>query len=222
MPNIILTKSEEDYVKAIFNLSEFGNKLVSTNSISKVLKIEPASVTDMIKKLSHKKLIYHQKYKGCKISKNGMKIALQIIRKHRLWEVFLYDKLKFKWDKIHDIAEQLEHISSNKLIDRLDDFLKYPKIDPHGDPIPNKLGIIESNEKISLSELENFDSCIVARIIKEDQNFFKLLKKLNIEIGTKIKVIEKLDYDDSLEIIIDNKKILISNKIASNIKVSKI
>tara|TARA_B110000014_G_scaffold67087_1_gene45883 strand:+ start:182 stop:850 length:669 start_codon:yes stop_codon:yes gene_type:complete len=222
MPNIILTKSEEDYVKAIFNLSEFGNKLVSTNSISKVLKIEPASVTDMIKKLSHKKLIYHQKYKGCKISKNGMKIALQIIRKHRLWEVFLYDKLKFKWDKIHDIAEQLEHISSNKLIDRLDDFLKYPKIDPHGDPIPNKLGIIESNKKISLSELENFDSCIVARIIKEDQNFFKLLKKLNIEIGTKIKVIEKLDYDDSLEIIIDNKKILISNKIASNIKVSKI
>ena len=222
MPNIILTKSEEDYIKAIFNLSEFGNKQVSTNSISKVLKIEPASVTDMIKKLSHKKLIYHQKYKGCKISKNGMKIALQIIRKHRLWEVFLHDKLKFKWDKIHDIAEQLEHISSNKLIDRLDDFLNYPKIDPHGDPIPNKLGVIESNEKISLFDLENFDSCIVARIIKEDQNFFKLLKKLNIEIGTKIKVLEKLDYDDSLEIIIDNKKILISNKIASNIKVSKI
>jgi|TARA_B110000438_G_C15817352_1_gene652582 DtxR family Mn-dependent transcriptional regulator len=222
MPNIILTKSEEDYIKAIFNLSEFGNKQVSTNSISKVLKIEPASVTDMIKKLSHKKLIYHQKYKGCKISKNGMKIALQIIRKHRLWEVFLHDKLKFKWDKIHDIAEQLEHISSNKLIDRLDDFLNYPKIDPHGDPIPNKLGVIESNEKISLFDLENFDSCIVARIIKEDQNFFKLLKKLNIEIGTKIKVLEKLDYDDSLEIIIENKKILISNKIASNIKVSKI
>jgi DtxR family transcriptional regulator, Mn-dependent transcriptional regulator len=222
MPNIILTKSEEDYIKAIFNLSEFGNKQVSTNSISKVLKIEPASVTDMIKKLSHKKLIYHQKYKGCKISKNGMKIALQIIRKHRLWEVFLHDKLKFKWDKIHDIAEQLEHISSNKLIDKLDDFLNYPKIDPHGDPIPNKLGVIESNEKISLFDLENFDSCIVARIIKEDQNFFKLLKKLNIEIGTKIKVLEKLDYDDSLEIIIENKKILISNKIASNIKVSKI
>lgn len=151
-----------------------------------------------------------------------MKIALQIIRKHRLWEVFLHDKLKFKWDKIHDIAEQLEHISSNKLIDRLDDFLNYPKIDPHGDPIPNKLGVIESNEKISLFDLENFDSCIVARIIKEDQNFFKLLKKLNIEIGTKIKVLEKLDYDDSLEIIIENKKILISNKIASNIKVSKI
>ena len=222
MPNIILTKSEEDYIKAIFNLSEFGNKQVSTNSISKVLKIEPASVTDMIKKLSIKKLIYHQKYKGCKISKNGIKIALQIIRKHRLWEVFLYDKLKFKWDKIHDIAEQLEHISSNKLIDRLDEFLKYPKIDPHGDPIPNELGVIEANEKISLSELKIFDYCIVSRIIKEDHNFFKLLKKINIEIGTKIKVLEKLEFDDSLEIVIENKKILISNKIASNIKVSKI
>ena len=110
MTNTNLSKSEENYLKSIFNLSEFGNKQVTTNSISKILNIEPASVTDMIKKLSKKKLIYHEKYKGSTISKSGIKIALQIIRRHRLWEVFLYDKLNFKWDKIHDIAEELEHV----------------------------------------------------------------------------------------------------------------
>jgi len=222
MSNNKLSKSEEDYIKTIFNLSEFGNKQVSTNSISKVLKIEPASVTDMVKKLSLKKLIYHKKYKGSQISKSGIKVALQIIRKHRLWEVFLHEKLNFKWDKIHNIAEELEHVSSNKLIDELDDYLKYPKIDPHGDPIPNKLGVIESNVKISLSDLKIFESGIVSRIIKENDHFFKLLKKLNIQIGTKIKVIEKLKFDNSLEIIIDKKKLLISKKIASNIKITKI
>ena len=222
MPNNKLTKSEEDYIKTIFNLSEFGNKQVSTNSISKVLKIEPASVTDMVKKLSLKKLIYHKKYKGSQISKSGIKVALQIIRKNRLCEVFLHEKLNFKWDKIHNIAEELEHVSSSKLIDKLDDYLKYPKIDPHGDPIPNKLGVIESNIKISLSDLKIFESGIVSRIIKEDDHFFKLLKKLNIQIGTKIKVIEKLEFDNSLEIIIDNKKLLISKKIATNIKITKI
>ena len=176
MSNKKLSKSEEDYIKTIFNLSEFGNKQVSTNSISKVLKIEPASVTDMVKKLSLKKLIYHKKYKGSQISKSGIKVALQIIRKHRLWEVFLHEKLNFKWDKIHNIAEELEHVTSNKLIDKLDDYLKYPKIDPHGDPIPNKLGVIKSNIKISLSDLKIFESGIVSRIIKEDDHFFKLLK----------------------------------------------
>ena len=153
MTNTNLSKSEENYLKSIFNLSEFGNKQVTTNSISKVLNIEPASVTDMIKKLSKKKLIYHEKYKGSTISKSGIKIALQIIRRHRLWEVFLYDKLNFKWDKIHDIAEELEHVSSEELIDNLDKFLKYPKIDPHGDPIPNKLGEMNFVDKISISDL---------------------------------------------------------------------
>ena len=139
MSNINLSQTEENYLKSIFHLSELGSKKVTTNSLSKILNIEPASVTDMIKKLSRKKLIYHEKYKGATISKIGIKLALQIIRRHRLWEVFLHDKLNFKWDQIHDIAEELEHVSSNKLIDSLDKFLKYPKIDPHGDPIPNKL-----------------------------------------------------------------------------------
>jgi len=222
MTNIKLSKSEENYLKSIFNLSEFGNKKVSTNSISKILNIEPASVTDMIKKLSKKKLIYHERYKGSSISKSGIKIALQIIRRHRLWEVFLHDKLKFKWDQIHELAEELEHVSSDNLIDSLDKFLKYPKIDPHGDPIPNKLGEIDFVDKISIYDLSINEKGIVSRIINEDDEFFNLLKKLNIEIGTEIKMIDKIEYDDSLEISINNKSVIISKQIASNIKITKI
>ena len=222
MTNIKLSKSEENYLKSIFNLSEFGNKKVSTNSISKILNIEPASVTDMIKKLSKKKLIYHERYKGSSISKSGIKIALQIIRRHRLWEVFLHDKLKFKWDQIHEIAEELEHVSSDNLIDSLDKFLKYPKIDPHGDPIPNKLGEIDFVDKISIYDLNINQKGIVSRIINEDDEFFNLLKKLDIEIGTEIKMIDKIEYDDSLEISINNKSVIISKQIASNIKITKI
>ena len=222
MTNIKLSKSEENYLKSIFNLSEFGNKKVSTNSISKILNIEPASVTDMIKKLSKKKLIYHERYKGSSISKSGIKIALQIIRRHRLWEVFLHDKLKFKWDQIHELAEELEHVSSDNLIDSLDKFLKYPKIDPHGDPIPNKLGEIDFVDKISIYDLNINEKGIVSRIINEDDEFFKLLKKLDIEIGTEIKMIDKIEYDNSLEILVNNKSVIISKQIASNIKITKI
>ncbi len=222
MTNIKLSKSEENYLKSIFNLSEFGNKKVSTNSISKILNIEPASVTDMIKKLSKKKLIYHERYKGSSISKSGIKIALQIIRRHRLWEVFLHDKLKFKWDQIHELAEELEHVSSDNLIDSLDKFLKYPKIDPHGDPIPNKLGEIDFVDKISIYDLNINEKGIVSRIINEDDEFFNLLKKLDIEIGTEIKMIDKIEYDNSLEILVNNKSVIISKQIASNIKITKI
>ena len=222
MSNLKLSQTEENYLKSIFHLSEYGRKKVSTNSISKILNIEPASVTDMIKKLSKKKLIYHERYKGSSISKSGIKIALQIIRRHRLWEVFLHDKLKFKWDQIHELAEELEHVSSDNLIDSLDKFLKYPKIDPHGDPIPNKLGEIDFVDKISIYDLSINEKGIVSRIINEDDEFFNLLKKLDIEIGTEIKMIDKIEYDDSLEISINNKSVIISKQIASNIKITKI
>ncbi|PDH43784.1 MAG: iron-dependent repressor [Rhodothermaeota bacterium MED-G18] len=218
----MLSKSEENYLKSIYNLSELGNKVVTTNSISKILNIEPASVTDMIKKLSKKKLIYHEKYRGTKISKNGIKVALQIIRRHRLWEVFLYEKLNFNWDEIHEVAEELEHVSSDQLIDNLDKYLKYPKIDPHGDPIPNKLGEIDFVDKISISDLKINEKGIVSRIINEDEEFFILLNKLNIEIGTEVKILDKIDYDGSLDVSINNKSIIISKVIAENIKITKI
>jgi len=172
--------------------------------------------------LSKKNLIYHEKYKGSTISKSGIKIALQIIRRHRLWEVFLHDKLKFKWDEIHEIAEELEHVSSEELIDNLDKYLKYPKIDPHGDPIPNKLGEIDFVDKISISDLNINEKGIVSRIINEDEEFFNLLKKLNIEIGTEITIVDKIDYDKSVEILIEKKSVIISKDISNNIKITKI
>jgi|TARA_B100001063_G_scaffold238761_1_gene261354 DtxR family Mn-dependent transcriptional regulator len=222
MTNIILSKSEENYLKSIYNLSDSGNKIVTTNSISKILNIEPASVTDMIKKLSKKKLIYHEKYKGTKISKNGIIVALQIIRRHRLWEVFLYEKLNFNWDEIHEVAEELEHVSSDQLIDNLDKYLKYPKIDPHGDPIPNKLGEVDFVDKISISDLKIKEKGIVSRIVNEDEGFFNLLNKLKIEIGTEVTILDKIDYDGSLDVLINNKSVIISKEIAENIKITKI
>ncbi|MAD59760.1 MAG: iron-dependent repressor [Flammeovirgaceae bacterium] len=218
----MLSKSEENYLKSIYNLSDSGNKIVTTNSISKILNIEPASVTDMIKKLSKKKLIYHEKYKGTKISKNGIIVALQIIRRHRLWEVFLYEKLNFNWDEIHEVAEELEHVSSDQLIDNLDKYLKYPKIDPHGDPIPNKLGEVDFVDKISISDLKIKEKGIVSRIVNEDEGFFNLLNKLKIEIGTEVTILDKIDYDGSLDVLINNKSVIISKEIAENIKITKI
>lgn len=219
----MLTTSEENYLKTIYNLSESGKNQVSTNSISKFLKTKPSSVTDMIKKLSAKKLLYHKKYKGTNISSNGKKLAIQIIRKHRLWEVFLFEKLDFKWDEVHKIAEELEHITNEKLIDKLDKYLKYPKIDPHGDPIPNKDGKIDIKPKIKLSNLLINNKCIVSKVNDEDGNLLEYLNKIKIHIGSKIKVFDIIEFDKSIEIEIDSKnKVFISNRVAKNILVTKI
>ena len=219
----MLTTSEENYLKTIYNLSESGKNQVSTNSVSKFLKTKPSSVTDMIKKLSAKKLLYHIKYKGTNISSNGKKLAIQIIRKHRLWEVFLFEKLDFKWDEVHKIAEELEHITNEKLIDKLDKYLKYPKIDPHGDPIPNKDGKIDIKPKIKLSNLLINNKCIVSKVNDEDGNLLEYLNKIKIHIGSKIKVFDIIEFDKSIEIEIDSKnKVFISNRVAKNILVTKI
>ena len=218
----MLTTSEENYLKTIYNLSESGKNQVSTNSVSKFLKTKPSSVTDMIKKLSAKKLLYHKKYKGTNISSNGKKLAIQIIRKHRLWEVFLFEKLDFKWDEVHKIAEELEHITNEKLIDKLDKYLKYPKIDPHGDPIPNKDGKIDIKPKIKLSNLLINNKCIVSKVNDEDGNLLEYLNKIKIHIGSKIKVFDIIEFDKSIEIEIDSKnKVFISNRVAENILVTK-
>jgi len=219
----MLTTSEENYLKTIYNLSESGKNQVSTNSISKFLKTKPSSVTDMIKKLSAKKLLYHKRYKGTNISSNGKKLAIQVIRKHRLWEVFLYKKLNFKWDEVHTIAEELEHISNEKLIEKLDKYLKYPKVDPHGDPIPNKDGKIDMKPKTKLSKLEIKDKCIVSNVNDEDGNLLEYLNKIKINIGSNIKIFDIVDFDKSLEIEVDSRnKIFISNRVAENILVTKI
>lgn len=218
---IMFSFVEENYLKAIYHLSTHGNESVSTNALAEEMQTSPASVSDMIAKLSKKKVVDYQKYRGVNISSKGKDIALQVIRKHRLWEVFLVEKLKFHWDEVHDVAEQLEHIKSPLLISRLDEFLGYPKHDPHGDPIPDENGVFATIKKVPLTELElNTDSQVVA-VNDSSTAFLKYLDKVGISIGTKIRIDDKNEFDGSLDITINQqKKLTISQTAAENILVT--
>tara|TARA_B100000575_G_C23095010_1_gene631525 strand:- start:1002 stop:1658 length:657 start_codon:yes stop_codon:yes gene_type:complete len=216
------TLAEENYLKAIFKISENENENVSTNSIANELETKASSVTDMIKKLTDKGLVNYEKYKGTSLTKKGNEIAIHIIRKHRLWEYFLVKKLNFQWDEVHNIAEQLEHIKSEKLIRKLDDFLGNPKYDPHGDPIPNKKGSFPKAFSKSLNNLYINKKGIVVGVCKDEPSFLQYLDKLKINIGTIIEIIEVIEFDNSFEIKINNKKIHISYEVSENILIKEI
>lgn len=218
----MLTFTEENYLKAIYHLSDHGKHEVSTNAISDCLNTKPASVTDMLRKLSQKDMINYIKYQGVTLTPRGRKDALQIIRKHRLWEVFLVEKLKFNWDEVHDIAEQLEHIQSALLIKRLDEFLGFPQHDPHGDPIPNDEGEMSAKKQSSLAELPVQSQGIVMSLKETSPLFLQYLDKINIYIGAKLKISDRIEFDSSLEIQIDGKKsVIVSNEVARNIMISQ-
>lgn len=217
----MLTFTEENYLKAIYHISQAGNREVTTNAISDCLQTKPASVTDMLRKLAQKNVINYVKYQGVTLTSMGRKEALQIVRKHRLWEVFLVEKLKFNWDEVHEIAEQLEHIQSKLLIKRLDEFLGFPQHDPHGDPIPNEEGEMSAKKQICLSELAVNSHGIVISLKETSPLFLQYLDKINIYIGAKLKITDRIEFDSSLEIQIDGKKsVTISNEIAKNIMVT--
>ena len=213
--------AEENYLKAIYHLSNHGLASVSTNALAEEMQTTAASVSDMMGKLSKKKVVDYQKYRGVNVSAKGKEVALRVIRKHRLWEVFLVDKLNFHWDEVHDIAEQLEHIKSPLLISRLDEFLNFPKHDPHGDPIPDEHGVFSTVKKIQLTELEsNMPSQVVA-VNDSSTAFLKYLDKVGISIGTKIQIEDRNDFDGSLDITINQQKSLtISQTAAENILVA--
>ena len=217
----MFTLSEENYLKAIYHLELDTGKGVSTNAIAKKLETKASSVSDMIKKLSEKDVVVYKKYKGVTLTGFGKKIAASIVRKHRLWEVFLVDKLNFSWDEVHDVAEQLEHIKSPKLVNQLDSFLGFPPHDPHGDPIPDKDGGLKIIEKSLLSTLEKNETGVCVGVNDSSSEFLKFLDKKEITLGKQITVLEKEDFDDSLSIQIDGKKLSISNKIANNLYVQK-
>ena len=210
------TKSEEDYLKCLYHLQQ-GKKNVSTNEIANYLSMKPSSVSDMLKKLAEKKCVNYLKYKGSSLTKKGKLIALSVIRKHRLWETFLVSKLGFSWSKVHNIAEQLEHVNSEELIDKLDHFLAYPQIDPHGDPIPQKNGTIaELNQKL-LSELKHGEEGIITGIKKGTPSLLNFLDQKNIKLGDQIQLISILEFDQSAEVIIHEKAINLSEKICNNL-----
>lgn len=212
-----MTFSEENYLKTIFHLTNQTNSEVSTNSIAEMMETKASSVTDMLKKLSEKDLVNYKKYQGVSLTEKGKLSAKMIVRKHRLWEVFLVEKLDFSWDEVHDIAEQLEHIKSEKLINKLDDFLGNPTEDPHGDPIPNAKGLIITIEKQLLSELLENQKGICVGVKDSSAEFLKFLDKQGIALGSTIEILGKESFDLSLKIKVDSNKLTISNKIASNL-----
>jgi DtxR family Mn-dependent transcriptional regulator len=217
-----MTFSEENYLKTIYHLTTATGEEVSTNAIAEKIETKASSVTDMLKKLAEKDLVNYVKYQGVSLTEKGNLSAKMIVRKHRLWEVFLVEKLDFSWDEVHDIAEQLEHIKSEKLINKLDDFLGNPTEDPHGDPIPNIHGKIIKIEKQLLSEISEKQIGICVGVKDTSSEFLKYLDKQGIALGSKIELISKETFDLSLKIIVNNKEFTISNKIASNLFVKQI
>ena len=215
-----LSFSEENYIKAIYHLSVGGKEKVSTNALAESLNTAAASVSDMIIKLARKKLVSYKKYRGVNISEQGKGAALNVIRKHRLWEVFLTSKLKFNWDEVHEVAEQLEHIRSPLMIKRLDEFLAYPEFDPHGDPIPNENGKFKYKPHVPLSQVEPGQSGIIVSVNDNSSVFLKYLDKIGAHIGCKVKIQDKAEFDGSLEISIDNKRVFISRKVSENILIA--
>ena len=215
---MMLSYTEENYLKAIYRLSEGGSKAVLTNEIAESMTTKAASVTDMIKKLSNKNLLSYEKYYGARITRQGRSLALTVIRKHRLWETFLVEKLHFSWDEVHEVAEQLEHIQSPLLIEKLDEFLGYPTADPHGHPIPDKGGKVPELGLIPLSESPLNKKAVVRSVKEGAPSFLQYLSKIGIYIGAKVMIIEKIAFDSSLEVQIDNKsRAFISREVAENL-----
>jgi len=209
-----LTQAEENYIKNIYHLQQ-GRGAVNTNDLATILKTKPASVTDMLKKLKAKKLLQYEPYKEFFLSAHGKKIALSIIRKHRLWEYFLVDKLQFDWDEVHEVAEQLEHVGSKKLVEKLDAFLNYPRFDPHGDPIPDSNGRMSVQHEMNLVDLPFNRQAEVTSVRNQSTELLELLKHKNIQIGTRLEVKKKFDFDNSIEVKVKNfSPVIISEQLA--------
>jgi len=213
----MITLTEENYIKSIYHLGKLGTTTVGTNAIAKDMKTKASSVTDMVKKLSEKGYANYKKYRGVSLTERGKTAAINVVRKHRLWEVFLAEKLNFSWDEIHEVAEQLEHIKSKKLIRELDAFLGFPTHDPHGDPIPDETGKIKNIDKILLSEAKVNDNCTFVGVKDSSTIFLQYLDKNNIALGTSLKVLHHEPFDNSITLQNEENSIVISEKIANNL-----
>ncbi len=217
-----MKSSHENYIKTVYHLSPSQTYLVSTSAIAESLGISKSSSTELVQELALAGFIDYHRYQGVRLTSKGTQKALQIIRSHRLWEVFLVDKLGFNWDEVHDLAEELEHIRSDYFIDRLDDFLGNPTEDPHGDPIPSKSGKLSKSSKIKLTELKVGERGILRRVTDDSESFLKYLDKYGIQMGVRMEVCSIEDYDRSIEVQINNQTHHVSEKIAEQLKLEKI
>lgn len=218
----MMSLAEENYLKAIFHLEYEGEGEVSTNAIAESMETKPSSVTDMVQKLAEKGMLIYQRYKGVQLTEEGRKLAAYVIRKHRLWEVFLVEKLNFHWDEVHEIAEQLEHIQSDELVTRLDKYLGSPDFDPHGDPIPDEHGVLKRTSKKLLSEIDKNEKGVCVGVKETSPEFLQYLDKKKISIGTKITVLGKEFFDGSMIIQVGRDQFFISHKIAENLFVQTV
>jgi DtxR family Mn-dependent transcriptional regulator len=214
---LMQSNTEENYLKVIYHLSLSNDGLITTNSIAEKVQTKAASVTDMMRKLAEKKLVNYQKYQGVTLTEAGKSVAVNIVRKHRLWEVFLVDKLNFKWDEVHDIAEELEHINSSELVERLNEYLKFPTNDPHGDPIPDKSGKFGTEIFVKLSKLEPEQQGIIMGVSEHSSPFLKHLEKLQLTLGKRIKLLEIIGFDGSVELLLEGNKINVSREVAKHL-----
>ncbi len=217
-----MKSSHENYIKTVYHLSPSDTFLVSTSAIAETLRISKSSSTELVQELALLGFIDYHRYQGVRLTSKGKQKALQIIRSHRLWEVFLVDKLGFNWDEVHDLAEELEHIRSDHFIDRLDDFLGNPTEDPHGDPIPSKSGKFSKSSKIKLTEFKVGEKGILSRVTDDSDSFLKYLDKYGIKMGVHIEVCSIEPYDNSIEVQINNELKLLSEKMAEHLKLIKI
>jgi DtxR family Mn-dependent transcriptional regulator len=217
----MLSITEENYIKHILSHSMETQKEsgVGTNDLALSLAVKPSSVNVMLKRLREKDLIEYVKYGKIYLTKKGRDLGMEIIRKHRLWETFLYEKLDFTWDEVHEVAEQLEHIQSSKLVEKLDKFLGLPSFDPHGDPIPNKNLEIIQVSKLVLSQVSVGKKCKMVAVKDNSAVFLKFVQQIGLSLNNEIEIISKLDFDDSIEIKVKGKKSRVSNKFAQNITV---
>jgi DtxR family Mn-dependent transcriptional regulator len=218
----MLSQAEENYLKEIYTLEEETMQLVSTNALAEKMRTKASSATDMLQKLAQKALVDYTKYRGARLSTKGKSKAITIVRKHRLWETFLVEKLGFNWDEVHDIAEQLEHIQSKPLTDKLDAFLEYPSFDPHGHPIPNVNGKIVAYDSILLAELKVDEEGILVGVKDSSDRFLKYLSKINMTIGDHIKVLDIEAFDNSVTIDNNATRLTISGNVAKNLYIKSL
>ena len=211
-------QSTEDYIKSIYRLGREDGTVLTT-TIAKHLGIGAGSVTDMIKKLSDKNLLHYEPYQGVKLTPKGRRLALKMVRRHRLWEMFLVTFLEYKWDEVHDEAERLEHYTSDELEKRIDKALGYPKVDPHGDPIPTADGELVDFSYESLADCNVNDSGIIIRVSDDSPEVLQLLSKLGLGLNTKVLVTQKVKFDGSVIIKVGNREIPLSPVMSKSIYV---
>jgi len=216
-----MTPSKENYIKIIYQLEETGGGKILTNSIAEKLETKASSVTDMLKKLEDKGWVTYTKYQGVNLTQSGKKLALELVRKHRLWETFLVKNLKYGWEEVHSIADQLEHIHSDSLVEKLDAFLGFPKADPHGEPIPDRDGKIHTPDLLKLSEAKPGKKYILEGVVQPTDVFLRYLNKLGLHIGTEFSVNKIEAYDFSMEIFVRGDSCFLSKETTENLMVKR-